>query len=119
MFTASCHCEAVRIELVELPSKVTECNCSVCRRYGALWAYYTRDQVNLVADPAVLSFYSWGDRTIEFWHCRHCGCITHYESVHKHPNSRFAVNARMLPLEVMASLPVRHFDGADSWEYLD
>ena len=27
--------------------------------------------------------------------------------------------ARMLSLEVMKSLPVRHFDGADSWKYLD
>jgi hypothetical protein len=119
MFTASCHCQAVRIVIAALPTAVTDCNCSVCSRYGALWAYYTRDQVRLTAEPSLLSRYSWGDRTIEFCHCRHCGCLTHYESVEKHAGSRFALNARMLPLDTLASLPLRHFDGADSWEYLD
>lgn len=119
MFNASCHCQNVRIEVAVLPATVTECNCSICRRYGALWAYYTRDQVKLIAGDAALSVYSWGDRTIEFCHCRQCGCVTHYESTDKHARSRFAVNARMLPPEVMDSLPVRHFDGAGSWEYVD
>jgi hypothetical protein len=119
MVTASCHCAAVRLELAELPAAVTDCNCSVCRRYGALWAYYTPDQVRLDAEPEALAGYSWGDRTIEFRHCRHCGCVTHYESTDKHAQSRIAINARMLPPGVTGSLPVRHFDGADSWEYLD
>lgn len=119
MFTASCHCEAVRIDIDELPPTVTDCNCSVCRRYGALWAYYTRDQVRLTADSSALTRYSWGDRTIEFCHCRHCGCLTHYESVDKHARSRFALNARMLPRAALAALTLRHFDGADSWKYLD
>lgn len=119
MFNASCHCEAVRIEIEELPATVTECNCSICRRYGALWAYYTQDQVSLIADPEALARYCWGDRSIEFCHCRHCGCLTHYESVDRHDGSRFALNARMLPLHAVRALTVRHFDGADSWQYLD
>ncbi len=119
MYKAHCHCKAVRLDVAELTPTVTECNCSVCRRYGALWAYYTRDQVQLQAEPGALSAYSWGDRSIEFWHCSRCGCLTHYESVEKHAHSRIAINARMLPPEVVKSLPVRHFDGADSWNYLD
>ena len=27
------------------PARVNDCNCSICRRYGALWAYYKRAQV--------------------------------------------------------------------------
>jgi hypothetical protein len=119
MHTASCHCGNVRIEITELPATVCDCNCSICRRYGALWAYFTRDHVRLTAEPGSLAAYVWGDRTIEFWHCRQCGCMTHYESVDKHPESRFALNARMLPLEILESLPVRRFDGADTWQYLD
>jgi len=119
MYEASCHCNAVRIRIPELPPSVTECNCSVCRRYGARWAYYTRDQVELAAGTEALTAYSWGDRTIEFFHCRHCGCLTHYESAEKRADGRFALNSRMLSLEATASLPVRHFDGAESWSYLD
>ena len=119
MHVAQCHCRAVRLEVAELTATVTSCNCSVCRRYGALWAYYTREQVRLTAGPDALSAYSWGDRTIQFWHCRQCGCVTHYSSVENHPQARIAINARMLPLATLQSLPIRHFDGAETWEYLD
>ena len=62
--------------------------------------------------------YLWGDKTIEFYHCKYCGCVTHYESIEKDDNSRIAVNARtMLPADI-ADVPVRTFDGAASWEYV-
>ena len=35
----ACHCEAVRFEIAEPPEWVLDCNCTLCRRYGALWAY--------------------------------------------------------------------------------
>ena len=117
--TAICHCGNIRITLPELPLTVTSCNCSVCRRYGALWAYFTREQVRLEAARQTLAAYRWGHRTIDFWHCTNCGCLTHYTTRQDGPESRFAVNARMLPLAVMESLTVRRFDGADTWRYLD
>ena len=117
--TASCHCGNVQVGMSTLPATLTECNCSICHRYGARWAYFTRDQVSLVVGEAGISCYSWGDRTIEFYHCDRCGCLTHYESMEKQENSRFAVNARMLPPEPTSTLPLRHFDGADSWSYVD
>lgn len=116
---ASCHCGNVRIEIPELPASATSCNCSLCRRYGALWAYFTRAQVKLEAADATLAPYRWGDCTIDFWHCRKCGCLTHYTSVDESPGSRFAVNTRMLPQEAMDTLTVRHFDGAETWQYVD
>jgi hypothetical protein len=45
--------------------------------------------------------------------------MTHYESMEKNPDSRFVINARMLPLATLQSLKVRRLDGADTWEYLD
>ena len=39
MIRASCHCGAVCLEIDAAPAEVTECNCSICRRYGGLWAY--------------------------------------------------------------------------------
>jgi hypothetical protein len=117
--TATCHCGNIRIIIPELPNTVTTCNCSVCRRYGALWAYFTRREVTLEADENALAAYRWGDRTIDFWHCARCGCLTHYTSRENGPESRFAVNARMLPLDVIESLTVRRFDGDNTWRYLD
>ena len=52
MIRASCHCGAVRLEIDAPPSEVTECNCSICRRYGVLWTYYTPEQVSVLPpDP--------------------------------------------------------------------
>jgi len=48
MIEASCHCGAVRIEVPSAPETVTSCNCSICRRYGVLWAYYQPQSVRVV-----------------------------------------------------------------------
>src|SRR5437763_8152672 len=37
MLSATCHCGSVRIHVRRAPRTVTHCNCSICRRYGALW----------------------------------------------------------------------------------
>lgn len=116
---AVCHCGAVEIDIRRRPTRLTRCTCSICHRYGALWAYYTRRTARLVKGAGSLAVYSWNDRTIDFCHCRVCGCITHYESVRKADDSRLAVNARMLPPQEIAGLRIRTFDGADTWKYLD
>jgi hypothetical protein len=48
-----------------------------------------------------------------------CGCLTHSESIEKDADSRIAVNTRMLRPENVAGIPIRVFDGADTWRYLD
>lgn len=119
MIQASCHCGAVRLEIARKPSRLTECNCSTCGRYGARWAYYPQKSVKVIAKRGSLKGYSWGDRTIAFMHCTRCGCLTHYDSVKQGPDERRAVNARMMDPAVVEHLPVRRFDGADTWSFLD
>ena len=124
MFSASCHCGAIQLEIDEKPQTLTECTCSICHRLGAQWAYYTRQQVRISGQsdekPAdAKTAYLWGDKCIEFYHCKTCGCTTHYESVEKHYDSRIAVNTRMMRREDTAGIKVRKFDGADTWEFLD
>ena len=40
MITTTCHCGAVQIGIARAPEMLTNCNCSICRRYGTLWAYF-------------------------------------------------------------------------------
>jgi hypothetical protein len=119
IFEASCHCGAVRLEADHPPPTVTECNCSICRRYGARWAYFTHSTARVIAAADAIAVYSWGDREIGFCHCTHCGCLTHYESSDKSGDYRIAINARMAAPEKVDHIRVRHFDGAGSWTYLD
>ena len=115
MIEASCHCGAVRIEIDTPPETVTECNCSICGRYGWLVAHYSPKQVTVVGETDT---YSWGDKSIEFHRCKVCGCATHWSAVDK-TLDRMGVSARLMPPEVLAQARVRHLDGADSWTYLD
>lgn len=119
MFSASCHCGAVNLEIAEKPQSLTECTCSICHRLGAQWAYYTQQQVKVTGSPNTRKAYLWGDKCIEFYHCKSCGCTTHYESVEKNDESRIAVNARIMRPQDITDIPVRIFDGADTWKFLD
>lgn len=119
MPTASCHCGAVRILVQRLPESLTQCTCSICRRYAALWAYCTRETADVRGEPGATTPYVWNDRVIAFHHCNTCGCLTHYEDVDERPDGRVAVNARMLDSDDIAGIRIRTFDGADTWKYLD
>lgn len=115
---ATCHCGACRIGLPCPPTTLTNCNCSLCRRYGALWAYY---------DPAVVDLsglgptdtYAWDRQTLDVHRCRDCGNITHWRARGDRPDDRLGVNARLLPLEVQEAARIRRLDGAVTERYLD
>ncbi len=111
MIKASCHCGAVQVEIDSLPGDVNSCNCSICRRYGALWAYYQRRQVRFSTENDVTERYSWGDRDLEFHRCRVCGCVIYWKAVDP-TYERMGINARLFPPEVLAGILVRHGDGA-------
>ena len=119
ILTGNCHCRAVRLTVTETPHHLTQCTCSICHRYGAQWIYGTADTIRVECEPGAVNAYMWGDHTIEFNHCRDCGCVTHYESARKEPGSRIAVNARMFPVKDLEGIPLRTFDGADTWKLLD
>ena len=104
----SCHCGAVRIEVAQPPEWVGECNCSICRRTGGLFAYYPPANVK-VAGPTVS--YVWGDRMIALHHCGTCGCTTHWENLLPDPD-RMGVNARMLDGFLEMDVERRKIDGA-------
>ncbi|WP_439105883.1 GFA family protein [Congregibacter sp.] len=116
---ASCHCGAVKITIETAPETLTQCTCSVCRRYGVLWAFYDTQTASVTAASDTLVPYIWGDKQIAFQHCAHCGCMTHYDAVDPAESTRVAVNARMLPPQITQDLKVRTFDGADTWQFLD
>lgn len=111
----ACHCGAVRLRARRRPRTLTACNCSICRRYGAVWAYYSQTTSSVSAARGALVAYSKRPGGIRFCHCATCGCLTHYEW----RDRRRALNARMMDQAVMATIPVRMLDGDKSWKTLD
>ncbi|WP_286830263.1 MULTISPECIES: GFA family protein [Kordiimonas] len=119
MIKGSCHCGAVHFEVRKPLEWITECNCSACRKLGTIWAHADESEIDLThAEGATLS-YVWGDKTLAFHSCKTCGCTTHWLTLDKADGTRMAVNMRLAEPADVANIPVRHFDGADTWRYLD
>jgi hypothetical protein len=119
MLTATCHCRAVQIDVPRRPRTLTNCNCSICRRYGTLWAYYKASEVRVRAVRGAIERYSWGEKSLWFARCGNCGCITHWERVLPKRSSRMGINSRNFEPGAVESARIRLLDGASTWNYLD
>ena len=116
MIESSCVCGAVRLAITHAPDELVDCNCSICRRYAALWAYYPLKDV--VVPGGLTDVFMLGPKKIEFHRCKICGCVTHWAPLDK-TRDRMGVNARLMAPEVLSQVRVRHLDGADTWKFLD
>jgi hypothetical protein len=119
MFDAICHCGNVVLTTEKLPETVTSCNCSICNRYGAIWAYFKPEQVTVVCNQVPTHTYSWAEKVIDFHHCPICGCVTHHTTTARANWTQVAINTRMFDPAVTKDIPVRKFDGADTWTYIE
>ena len=118
MLTGTCSCGTLGWRYNGNPESTTACNCTTCRRYGALWVYGWEGDVIEVSGPS--SIYSCGTR-LEYHFCRECGCLGYYRMLKSDKQQRrtMAVNLRMIEdTSAFDHLPVYHFDGLNSFKYL-
>jgi hypothetical protein len=116
--SGSCLCGAVKVTVARAPRSLTQCNCSVCRRYGTLWAYYRRNAVKISAPRGGLRDFARRRGGLRFRHCAACGCVVSWEAG-RGPADRMAVNARLLDHAAMAKVPISVLDGDKSWRVLE
>ncbi len=77
----SCHCGAVEFEL-SLPNgieKPRRCDCSMCRRRGAIVASIKLDGIKIVKGSGVLRLYQFNTKTAKHFFCSICGIYTHHQ----------------------------------------
>jgi hypothetical protein len=78
---ATCHCGAVELAL-SLPDglvDVRRCDCSMCRRRGAIVASVTLDGVRVVQGDEQLRLYQFNTHTAKHFFCSVCGIYTHHQ----------------------------------------
>ena len=81
MHKGSCHCGAVQFEL-SLPNGLEElrrCDCSMCRRRGAVVASVPLSGINITQGEAALSLYQFNTKTAKHYFCSKCGIYTHHQ----------------------------------------
>lgn len=77
---ASCHCGAVVLE-IHLPAGLPEphrCDCSFCKRKGAIVAAVPAADLKVIRGQAVLRKYQFGRQVAEHFFCGICGIYTHH-----------------------------------------
>jgi hypothetical protein len=78
---ASCHCGLVVLEL-DLPDGIVNprrCDCSICRRKGAIVASVPLAGLRIVQGAEHLTLYQFNTRVAKHYFCSICGIYTHHQ----------------------------------------
>lgn len=121
VLNGSCHCGAVGWTLSGDPGPATACNCTLCRRYGALWAYdYEGERIHLIGESTAYRRAAKDIPTLEIHFCSTCAGVTAWRGLKLEADGRrrIAVNLRLAPPDAVGHLTIDHFDGLDSFDDL-
>jgi hypothetical protein len=78
---ATCHCGSIELEL-DLPHGIVDprrCDCSICRRKGAIVASVPLSGIKVIKGHDVLKLYQFNTRTAKHYFCSNCGIYTHHQ----------------------------------------
>ena len=108
MTEGSCHCGAVGWRFDGVPESATACNCSICRRYGTLWAYDFEGEKISVSGPTQV--YLWGRKWIEFHFCPQCACVVYWRGARPGRDGRRPIgfNLRLAEPDSVKSIALVH-----------
>lgn len=109
--TGSCHCGAVAFEVDLDLSRVLACNCSICTKTGALWAFTPATSLRLQKGSDTLASYQFGQKRLNHRHCSVCGVETFAEAKMPDGTDSRGINVRTLDGVDMDTLNLKKYDG--------
>jgi hypothetical protein len=81
LLKGSCHCGAVKFEVRTALEPATRCNCSLCRRKGALMSpTFPADALTITSGEDALSMYQFNTRVARHFFCKHCGIYPFHQT---------------------------------------
>jgi len=95
---------------IDLSKPVTQCNCSICSRTGALLSFVPASSFTLEQGEDSLTDYQFKKKNIHHLFCKVCGVRSFARG--QGPNGPMAaINTRCLDDVDASTLNVHHFDG--------
>ena len=76
----SCHCGAIEAE-INLEgglAKVIKCNCSICKRKGAIMSMVKNEDFKITKGERMLRLYQFHSKVAKHFFCSICGIYTHH-----------------------------------------
>ncbi len=74
-YKGACHCGKVRFEVDADIDHVRVCDCSICKKRGALIHRVPNEDVRLQTPLSELTIYQWGTFTAKDYFCPVCGIL--------------------------------------------
>ena len=111
----ACHCGAVAVRIAQSPEYVHECNCSLCRKSGALWGYFNPSDVHVDGPTRGYTRPDKASAGASVRFCERCGCTTHFTlteaAIAAFGNTMAGVNMRLAEEADLAGVERRSPDG--------
>jgi hypothetical protein len=76
----SCHCGRVKAEinLTGNLEKILKCNCSICKRKGAIMSLVKNEDFKITEGQDNLKLYQFHTKIAKHYFCQKCGIYTHH-----------------------------------------
>jgi hypothetical protein len=118
MLELSCLCGQVRIQVPRRPDFINECNCTLCSKAGARWAYFHPSEIGIEGTTKGYGREDKDDPAVEVQFCPNCGSTTHFtlteSAIAKFGNVQLGVNMRLADDSDLDGVELRYPDGR-SW----
>lgn len=120
-YRGSCHCGRVRFEVDADLDHVRSCDCSICRRRGALIHRVAGESLRLLTPWHELAIYRWGSHTAADYFCPVCGILPFRRPSDPTPQelaegvqpfAGWSINTRCLEGVELDSIPVKRIFGS-------
>ena len=111
-YSGSCQCGKVTFDVDTQIDKVISCNCSRCRRTGALLAAAPKASFTLKSGKDAVTDYKFNKHVINHYFCATCGIQAYSEGKGRDGSPMVMVNARCLDGVDAEKFAVMKFDGA-------
>ena len=75
-----CHCGAIEAEIKvsDISEKILRCNCSLCKRKGAVMSMVKNHDFNITKGADKLKLYQFHTKVAKHYFCSICGIYTHH-----------------------------------------
>ena len=80
MKNLTCHCGEVEVK-INVPDnleKVLRCNCSICKRKGAIMSMVKNEDFKIIKGKDKLKLYQFHSKVAKHYFCSNCGIYTHH-----------------------------------------
>lgn len=107
----SCHCGAIAYTVDVDTAGAMQCNCSICNRLGAVWAFTPKQSFRLTAGEGKQGDYQFNKHRLHHRFCPTCGIESYAEAKGPDGKDMVAVNLRCVAGIDVSQLSPKQYDG--------